>query len=672
MEIVQQNNYLLTEPVKKLLPKFIVPCVISLIISCLYNIVDQIFIGNSYLGYLGNAATGIIFPITVVGWALSLLFGDGAAAYLSLAQGSVSINGLNTKDLGKTIANSILFSFLTGAVLIVISYMAGDTILYSLGATDATIKLTRDYGGIIFIMIPLALAQNTMAGIIRADGSPRYAMMAMAVGAVLNIILDPLTIFVLGWGIKGAAYATIFGQFVSFVICAVYLRKSKMFRLRAADFIPNLKSVSRVLPLGGSSFLTQIAIVIVTVVNNKLLVSYGALSEYGADIPLAAFVVIMKLFQIIINIAIGIAAGAQPVIGFNYGAKHYDRVREAFKYVMFWTITTSAIATIIFEVFPGACIALFGSDGELYTSFAIRCVRIYLAFIIFTCVQKACAIFLQSIGKASAAIPLSMIRDVVFLIIFTFALPAYFGVTGIFWAAPHADILALLITIIVVMRVWKGIGKAHISKTEATETAEVITQAALRPSRPGVIITIAREHGSDGRLAGLLVAEKLGIPCYYKEMTSLAGEESGLAAEFISSINAASPAGVRDMYLDTDIVRQAIVAQGKAIQKIADAGSCVIVGRAADYVLKGNENLVRVFIHAPEEHRIKEVMKVYGVTEDEARKQTHAQNAARAAYHKHLSGNVWGDSRQYELCIDSSRGAEKTAALICEYVKAKA
>ncbi|GHV85978.1 hypothetical protein AGMMS50230_15860 [Spirochaetia bacterium] len=663
MESVQQNNYLLTEPVKKLLPKFIVPCVISLIISCLYNIVDQIFIGNSYLGYLGNAATGIIFPITVVGWALSLLFGDGAAAYLSLAQGSVAIHGLNTKDLGKTIANSILFSFLTGLVLIVISYMAGDAILYSLGATEMTIELTRDYGHIIFIMIPLALAQNTMAGIIRADGSPRYAMMAMAVGAVLNIILDPLTIFVLGWGIKGAAYATIFGQFVSFVICAVYLRKSKMFRLRAADFIPNLKSVSRVLPLGGSSFLTQIAIVIVTVVNNKLLVSYGALSPYGADIPLAAFVVIMKLFQIIINIAIGIAAGAQPVIGFNYGAKHYDRVREAFKYVMFWTITTSAIATIIFEVFPGACVALFGSDGELYTAFAVQCTRIYLALIIFTCVQKACAIFLQSIGKASAAIPLSIIRDVVFLIIFTFALPAYFGVTGIFWAAPHADIFAMIITVIVVLRVWKSLGKAQMGKLKEIENAE------LKMSHPGVIITIAREHGSDGRLAGQLVAGKLGIPCYYKEMTSLAGEESGLASEFISHINSASPALIRDMYLDTDVVQQAIIAQEKTIQKIADAGSCVIVGRAADYVLKGNENLVRVFIHAPEEYRIKRVMQVYGVTEDEARKQTHALNAARAAYYKHLSGNVWGDSRQYELCIDSSRGAESTANAICEYVK---
>ncbi|GHV32142.1 hypothetical protein AGMMS4952_22020 [Spirochaetia bacterium] len=661
-DIRPSDNYLLTEPVKKLLPKFIIPCVISLIISCLYNIVDQIFVGQG-IGYLGNAATGIIFPITVIGWAASLLFGDGAAAYLSLAQGSG-----NTKDLGKTIANSVLFSFLSGVALILICYLWGDRILYSLGATDATIELTRDYGYIIFIMIPLALAQNTLAGIIRADGSPRYAMGAMAVGAVLNIIFDPVTIFVWGWGIKGAAYATIFGQFVSFVICAIYLARSKMFRLRAADFIPSLKAVRRVLPLGGSSFLTQISIVIVTVVNNKLLVSYGALSEYGPDIPLAAFVVIMKLFQIVLNIAIGIAAGAQPVIGFNYGAKHYDRVRQAFKYVITWTLLVTAIATVLFEAIPQAFIALFGSDGELYTNFAVRCLRIYLALIIFTCVQKACAIFLQSIGKASAAIPLSMIRDVIFLIVFTFVLPVYFGVTGIFWAAPAADILAILVTGVVVAHIWKNLGKGNPMQTISIETAPVET-GELKVSHPGVIITISREHGSGGQHIGRLVAEKLGIPFYYKEMTALAGKESGLAAEFISSINSESPSGIRDMYMDTDVVRQAIIAQGKAIRKIADSGSCVIVGRAADYVLHDYANVVRVFIHAPEEYRIKQVVGFYGDTEAEGRKNIAKQDAARAAYYKHVSGNGWGNARQYELCIDSSVGEENTANAICEYVK---
>ncbi|MDR3172390.1 MAG: MATE family efflux transporter [Treponema sp.] len=457
----QQGNYLITEPIRKLLPKFAIPCVISLIISCLYNIVDQIFVGNG-IGYLGNAATGIIFPITVIGWGVSLLFGDGAAAALSLSQGRG-----DTKNTGKTMANSILLSFLSGVLIIVVCYLCGDNILKALGATDATIVLTRDYGNIIFIMMPLALAQNTLAAIIRADGSPRYAMMSMAVGAILNIIFDPITIFVWGWGIKGAAYATIFGQFVSFVLCALYLYRSKTFRVRPSDFKPNWNAIKLVIPLGGSSFMTQISIVIVTVVNNKLLVSYGALSEYGSDIPLAAFVVIMKLFQIVLNIAIGIAAGAQPIIGFNYGAKRYDRVKETFKYVIIWTFITSAVATVLFEGIPLMFIQLFGSDGELYTTFAVTCLRIYLSFIILTCIQKACAIFLQSIGKAAAAIPLSIIRDVVFLIAFSLIIPAYIGVTGIFWAAPAADILAMVITALVLLRVWKQLDSANAKYTEA-------------------------------------------------------------------------------------------------------------------------------------------------------------------------------------------------------------
>jgi putative MATE family efflux protein len=654
----QSNNYLITESVGKLLPKFAIPCVASLIISCLYNIVDQIFVGNG-VGFLGNAATGIIFPITVIGWGASLLFGDGAAAFLSLSQGRG-----DTKNVGRTIANSVLFSFLSGALIIAVCYLLGDSILYALGATNATIELTRDYGFIIFIMIPLALAQNTLAAIIRADGSPRYALMAMAVGAVLNIIFDPITIFVWGWGIQGAAYATIFGQFVSFVLCAIYLRRSKTFRVRPSDFIPKWKAIKPVLPLGGGSFLTQISIVVITVVNNKLLVAYGAKSPYGPDIPLAAFVVIMKLFQIVLNIAIGIAAGAQPIIGFNYGAKRYDRVKEAFKYVMLWTFITSAVAVILFESIPHVFIRLFGSgDNEMYTEFAVMCLRIYLSLIIFTCIQKACAIFLQSIGKASAAIPLSMSRDVIFLIVFSCVLPAYIGVTGIFWAAPVADILAIIITAVVLLRIWKQLGEA---KTKEVIVADVQT---IKPSQKGVIVTIAREHGSGGKYIGQVVAERLGVPFYYKEMTALAAQESGLAKEFVSDINANSSSLMHELYLSTEPARLAIIAQEKIIRKIADEGSCVIVGRAADYVLRDYDDIVRIFIYAPEDYRIKNVMETYGDTEQDGKKSIARSDAARASYYKNISGAEWGNVRQYNLCIDSSAGAERTAAAIVEYVR---
>jgi len=446
--VPEESKYLGEESVAKLLLKFSVPCILSLIISCLYNIVDQIFVGNG-IGYLGNAATGIIFPITVVGWGASLLFGDGAAAYLS-----VSLGRKETEKIPPAVANAMLFSFLSGVVISLTGYLGGDGLLRLLGATGETLELARDYGFILYAMLPLALVQNTLAAIIRADGCPRYAMGAMFAGAILNIIGDPIAIFVLDMGIKGAAYATIFGQFVSFVLCLAYLWRSKSFKLSPADFRPDGSVLRPVTALGASSFLTQLSIVVITVVNNVLLVKYGAQSIYGADIPLSAFVVIMKLFQIVLNIAIGIAAGAQPIVGYNYGAQKYDRVRTLLKLIVKWTVIVCAVATILFEALPHLAIGLFGSgDNALYTDFAVLCLRIYLSCIILTCVQKVCAIFLQSIGNAKAAAPLSLLRDLL-LIVFSLIAPTMLGVTGIFWAAPAADVLAIAITALVMIRVW--------------------------------------------------------------------------------------------------------------------------------------------------------------------------------------------------------------------------
>lgn len=432
-------EFLGTEKIKKLFFKFSLPCVASLLISCLYNIVDQIFVGHG-VGYLGNAATGIIFPITVIGWALSLLFGDGVAAHMSVSQGKA-----DTSKIHRAVGNAIMMSFLSGCVLILICYLWGDDLFRLIGATDATVGLSHDYGFIIYAMIPLALAQNTIAAIIRADGKPAFAMLAMAVGAILNIIGDPIAIFVLDMGIKGAAYATIIGQFVSFLLCAGYLFKSKTFKLRLSSFKPDFKQLSRIMALGSSSFLTQIFIVVITIVNNVLLVKYGAMSIYGADIPLAAFVVIMKLFQIVLNIAIGIAAGVQPVVGYNYGAKNYDRVLQLLKWIVVSTLIITAVCTVLFEAIPLAFIKLFGAQDALYAEFAVKCLRIYLSLIIFTCMQKGCSIFLQSIGCVKLALPLSMLRDLL-LILFSCTIPLSLGVEGIFVAAPIADVIAMLIT----------------------------------------------------------------------------------------------------------------------------------------------------------------------------------------------------------------------------------
>lgn len=653
--IMQETNSLGTEKVGKLLKQFAIPCIFSLIISCLYNIVDQIFVGNG-VGYLGNAATGVIFPITVVGWGVSLLFGDGAAAALS-----VSLGRNETQTIHKSVGNAILGSFLCGAVLIAICYALGDTLLALIGATEKNLSLAHDYGFIIYAMMPLALVQNTLASIIRADGSPRYAMGAMLAGALLNIIGDPVAIFVLNMGIRGAAYATILGQFVSFVICAAYLAKSKSFRISISSFRPDASQLKRILSLGTSSLLTQLSIVIITVINNILLVRYGASSIYGADIPLAAFVVIMKLFQIVLNIAIGIVAGAQPIVGYNYGAEKYDRVKELLKLIVKWTAIVCLLCTLLFEATPQVFIRLFGADGELYAQFAVQCLRIYLSLILFTCVQKVCAIFLQSIGHAKAAAPLAILRDAL-LILFSLLAPIRLGVTGIFWAAPIADVLAMLITAIVMVRLWRQMGRPTPAAAESGANI-------LRASREGVILTISRQHGSAGKRIGQLVAQELGIPCYYKEMVALAAKESGLSRQFISDLNANENAVMRELYLSTNVVQQAVTAQDKAIKQIAAAGSCVIVGRAAGYVLREHKHVVRVFIHAPEEYRIQKIMEMYGDTREAARKSIARSDSARSTYYQSISGREWSDPREYALCIDGSIGVEQSAKAICSYLR---
>lgn len=651
---MENSNYLGTEKVGILLRRFAIPCICSLIISCLYNIVDQIFVGNG-VGYLGNAATGVIFPITVIGWGLSLFFGDGAAAALS-----VSLGRGETKDIHRSVGNAVLGSFLSGVVVIAIAYLWGDGLLRLIGATDANIQMAHDYGVIIFAMMPLAMTQNTLASIIRADGSPKYAMIAMLTGAVINIIGDPVAIFALGMGIRGAAWATILGQFVSFAICAAYLWRSKTFRINAGSFRPSMALLKPVMALGTSSMLTQLSIVVITVVNNILLVKYGAKSSYGADIPLAAFVVIMKLFQIVLNVAIGIAAGAQPIVGYNYGAKNYDRVRELLRLMIQWTVIAGLVCAVFFEAVPGVFIRMFGSaDDPVYFDFAVLCLRIYLSLILVTCVQKVCAIFLQSMGKAKAAAPLSILRDVL-LIVFSLLIPVAMGVTGIFWAAPIADVIAVLVTAVVMVRVWGELG--HGTKVEEAE-------AAIRPSRPGVIVTIAREHGSAGKRIGQLAAKRLDIPCYYKELVAVAAQESGLAREFISGINSDENAVMRELYLTADPVKRAVAAQEKAIRKIADAGACVIIGRSADYVLRNYPNVARIFIYAPKSYREKKVIQMYGDSPEAAKKSIARSDAARAAYYKSISGQEWGNPHGYGLCIDASVGEEAAADLICDYVR---
>ena len=323
------------------------------------------------------------------------------------------------------------------------------------------------------------------------------------------------------------------------------------------------------------------------------------------------------------------------------------------------------------EVCPGVVIGIFGAGDALYQEFAERTFRVFLSLVTFNCIIKMTSIFFQAVGKPIKAVVASLTRDIVCFVPLVILLPRLFeannpgtGVNGILFAAPAADLIAMFVLIALTIPYFKSLCKEKPSKTETQP-------AVIQPSQKGVIITIAREHGTAGKQIGKIVAKKLGIPFYYKEMTALAAQESGLDKEFISDINANSPSILHDLYLSTSVIQQAVVAQDRIIKRIADNGICVIVGRAADYVLRDYADVARIFIYAPKDYRISKVMEMYGDSPTEANASIKRSDEARAAYYKNISGFTWGDTHNYDLCIDSSVGVEKCADVICGYIQRK-
>lgn len=648
-----ENKYLGEGKISKLLLKFSIPCILSLLISSLYNIVDQIFIGNSELGYLGNAATTVVFPITIIAVAFAWCFGDGTAAFLSLSQGRK-----DTKNVHKAIGNSIVVTIIISILFVIFGFMFKENLLRLFGASNTSIGLATDYFIIILSAIPVYMLANVLNPIIRADGSPKFSMASTLAGAIINIILDPIFIFGFKWGIKGAAWATIIGQIVSCIIALTYLTRTKTFKISKDSFKMNFTLFGNVTKLGISTFITQMSIVIISLVCNIMLAKYGAMSKYGADIPIAVIGIAMKVFTIVINIVVGIVLGAQPILGYNYGARKFERVKETFKIVITSTIIVGLIATFFFEVCPEVIIRLFGTESELYMEFAVNTFRIFLMFVTFTCMIKVISIFFQAVGEPTKAAVVSLSRDIVCFVPLVIFLPSVMEINGALWAAPISDSIGIVLSCSLVAVFFKKMNKIS-SNTEEKET--------LKQSSEGVIITISREHGSQGKSIGEIIAKKLNIPYYYKEMIGLAAQESGLDKEFISKINT-NLDPLHSLYLSTAPVGFAIQAQDQIIKKIAEKGSCVIVGRAAGYVLRDNKNVIRIFIHAPKEYRTKKIMEMYGDSEKDALKNIEKSDKARSNYYKTISSLEWGDANNYDLAIDSSVGKEVTADIICDYI----
>ena len=461
----EKQSYLATEKVGKLMGKYAVPCIISLLVGALYNIVDQIFIANAtYLGSFGNAANTVVFPLTVIALGIAVMIGDGCCAFVS-----ISLGEKKPKNATRSVGNSVLLCVAASIVLTAIYLIFAEPILTAFGGkvNAETFALSKEYFFWIALGIPFYMFGQAMNPIIRADGNPKFAMISTLVGAAINIILDPIFIFGFKWGMMGAAIATVIGQIATAILAVWYLFRAKIIKPAKVDFNLQGKIVGKTLSLGLCSFLAQISLVAAMAAINNMIRKYGAMDaifgqEQFAQIPMAVVGIVMKFFQIVISIVIGMAAGCIPIVGFNMGAKMHDRVKKLFSKLLIAEAIVGAVALVIVEFFPNALIQIFGAANEsiYYTDFAVKAFRIYLCMMIFACVNKATFIFLQAMGKAVESTMLSMVREIVFGVGFALILPLFFGLDGVLYSMPVSDILTAVISAILIVRTYKQLDRA--------------------------------------------------------------------------------------------------------------------------------------------------------------------------------------------------------------------
>ena len=468
MEEQEKESFLGTAKISKLMLKFCIPCVLSLLVSALYNIVDQIFVGNSELSDLGNAATGVVFPIFIIAQGFAWWIGDGCAAYLNIQQGKN-----DTKNTHHCVGTGMVATLVISLVLLAVFYPLSTQLLMLFGASDNSIGYAVEYFNIILGFFPVYMLSNMINAVVRADGSPAWSMFSMLAGALVNIILDPVFIFACHWGMAGAAWATVIGQAVSFGVSIAYLFRTKTFRLRLKSFIPKFKEFFEAIKLGLSSFITQMTIVIISLVCNIMLKKYGGLSEYGEDIPIAIIAIESKVFTVVINIVVGIVLGCQPIIGYNLGAEKYDRVKKLYRNIMLWAVGIALAFTILFEAAPNAVVAIFGapkfSDPDLYWQFGRKTFRIFLMLVVFTCVIKTSSIFFQAVGKPVYAILCSTVRDLCIFVPLIILMPMALGIEGILWSSSIADAVGMALTAVLTVLFFIDLNKKERAKKNAAD-----------------------------------------------------------------------------------------------------------------------------------------------------------------------------------------------------------
>ena len=645
------------DKINKLLISFAIPCVISMLINSVYNIVDQIFIGKG-VGTLGNAATNVIFPLVILANAIAGLIGNGAAANLSLKLGEKK-----ESEARASIGSSITLTFIISILFAVLAYIFLPKLVYMFGCTENVYNYALSYGKIILVGAPFMIIYSVLSSIIRADGNPRYSMIMLVVGAIINIILDPVFIFGFNMGVFGGGLATVIGQVISFIIALCYLPKIKSVKLEREDFKIN-KSILRTLSLGLSSFITQATILVLFVFMNNMMTKFGAMSKYGADIPLSVYGVISKINSLYISFVLGVSIGAQPIIGFNYGAGNLDRVKETLRKVLTINFVVGIIFNLIFILFPEQIAGIFISSEDasytLFMEFAKLMCHSFLLVCALNAMEMTTSIVVQSLGNVIKATAVSFIRQIILFIPLALLLSMAFnlGLNGILYAGCLADSITFVIAGIIFIGEYRRLGTY--SKEEKLENDAVIPETYKGKK---VVITISREYGSGGRYVGELLAKSLGIPFYDKNLITLSAKESGLATEYVKK----NEQTLEGPQTTDDLL---YIATTKVIEKLYKKGSCVIVGRCGNFILKDKKDVLKVYLYSSLGDKINRVTKYYNIDKDKALNTINKVNKERKKHYKYYTNTTLDDYNNYDLVLDVSKfGVEKTADIISNIVK---
>ena len=647
------------ENINKLLISFAIPCVISMLINSVYNIVDQIFIGKG-VGTLGNAATNVIFPLVIIFNAVAGLIGNGAAANLSLKLGEGK-----KEEGGKIVGSAVTVSIIFSIILSVIAYFSLPKLVYMFGCTKNVYQYAVDYGKIIILGAPFMIIYSALSQLIRADGSPKYSMILLVVGAILNIILDPIFIFTFNMGVKGGAIATVIGQIVSFVMAIFYLKKVKSVKLEKESFKVD-KSITRTLGLGLSSFITQSTVLALFVFMNNMMTKYGALTKYGADIPLSVYGVISKINSLYISTILGISIGAQPIIGFNYGAGNYERVKEILRKVLTINLVVGLIFNIIFYLFPKEIVSIFITNSDpnykLFLEFAVVICHSFLLVMGLNFLEMTTSITVQSLGNVKKATMVSFIRQIILFIPIACFMAIYLhkGIYGVLNAGPIADTITFFIALVIFYSEYRKLS----IKEKTTNLEDIKVNNTYKGKK--IVITISREYGSGGHYVGELLAKRMGLNFYDKNLINLISKKSGLSKEYVEANNQKLASF---KYIDNNDDR-IFIAEEKVIKDLAKKESCVIVGRCADYILKDNKDTIKVFLYSSSQDKVKRAVKYYNLEEDKALKEINKINSERAKHYKYYTNRDWYDFANYDIALNVDYlGVEKTAELLEQVIR---